>query len=446
MRRPLSFVERLARDARSRTETIYPWELPSIMRKHIVTGAMGTVYFALLSGFYLVTFGESIGMQYWQWALLSAVSSFVLVFQLGSAYLVSLIGTRKTLWFATALMARLLRGAAIAVAFWMYGISPSPARSLFLTLLIVANCFDAFCVPPWMSWLADIIPSDQHGQFMGRRTAWIARANLLVVVPIGFALDRMPEEVKIPVLMVVFALGFTLGIADLVIHRTIPEPQMALPPRRRFWREVAAPLKDTRFRPWLLFNAAWTFSMTLGGSLSMVYFVQDLEVRRNYLGGSVVLIVLPLVGNIVGAKFLGALVDRHGVRRMLRWGHGFWAILPLFWFLATPRTALWLLAASSLVGAVSSSTAMTASNKLITRLPPAGHVPMYVAVSACVGSLAGGFGPLLAGYVLQSLKGTTLDAGIFTLGPFHFLFLASFLLRGLSTLLIRRIREPAWAS
>jgi MFS family permease len=412
------------------------------MRKHIATGAMGAVYFSLVSGIYLVTFGNAIGLVHWQWALLSAASSLVLLLQLLSAYIVSRLGSRKAFWFYAAMCSRLLRGGALAVSFWLYLSHPSLARAALIALVIVANCFDAVCAPPWLSWLADIIPSEHHGSFMGRRSAWTARASLLVILPMGLMLDRVSEGMKMPALMAVFSAGFLIGAVDLLIHRTIPEPPMVVPPRRRFWREAAEPLRDSRFRARLVFNVVWTFSMTLGGSLAAVYFVEDLGIKRNFLGGGIVLIIFPLMGSMAGARALGAMVDRYGIKRMLLVGHLMWAVLPAFWMVATPGTALWWLGASSLLGGLAGTTALTAAGKLITRLPPPGHVPMYVAVSTCVGAVAGSCGPALAGVILHVLRGLAWQVGPVTVVGFHALFALSLVLRLSATSLIRRISEP----
>jgi MFS family permease len=439
----LSAWWRELRDYGERTRIVYAWELPSIMRKHIFTGAMGSLYFMLLSGIYVVAFGNALGLEHWQWALLSAASSFALLLQLLSAYVVSRIGSRKRLWFISAMVSRLLRGAALGAAFLLSARMPTAARWAFLLLVVAANAFDAFGAPPWLSWLADIIPHEDHGHFMGRRSAWIAVTNLLIVLPVGFLLDNAGEQMKMPALMALFGFGFIVGVMDLLIHRTIPEPPMVVPPRHSFWREVAVPLADRGFRPWLVFNAAWTFSMTLGGALAAVHFVENLGIRRNFLGGGVALVILPLVGSLSTGKIAGRMVDRYGVKRMLRWAHAFWALLPFIWIFATTKNALWVLGLSSLVGGAASTAAMTAASKLTTRLPPSGHVPMYVAVSTCIGALAGGLGPVVAGMVLELSAGRMLTVGPFVFVGFHLLFAASFLLRNAATLLIRRIGEPA---
>ncbi len=429
----------LIRDARTETRVIYPWELPSIMRKHIFTGAMGTVYFVLLSGIYLVAFGNNIGMQYWQWGLLSGACSFALALQLASAYMVGRTGSRRTTWFLAALAARILRGLAIVVAFAVFGHSGGLARVLFVLLLVLSSCFNAIAMPPWFSWLADIVPREEHGQFIGRRSAWIALANLAIIVPIGYVMDHFGAGSTPSVLMFVFALGFLVGLLDLFIHRTIPIPPTTRPRERSFWRSLAVPLQDEQFRPWLAFNALWTFGMTLGGSLATIYFVENLGIKSNFFGGSLVLILFPLIGIMLTGRWVGTMVDRHGVKKVLRWGYSFWALLPLFWVLATPSTALMWLGAGALVGGVASGAALTASGKLVTRLRSPEHVPMYVAASTCVAALAGGMGPFLGGPLLQVLGDASWTVGGFTFVGFHILFLGSFLLRSGSTLLIGRI-------
>jgi MFS family permease len=440
-------LEKLRQVEASQTRLIYPYELPSIMRKHIITGAMGSVYFYLIAGMFLVAFGSSLGLQQWQWALLSAGASLVLVFQLGSAFLVGRTGNRRHLWFTTSLTGRLLRGAGIAVAFFLSVSAPSGARLAFVLILVLASFFDAVCAPPWLSWLTDIIPKEQHGHFMGRRSAWASLANVCMVVPLGFLLDRIPEgPSKQVALLGVFALALAFGLADLFIHRTIPVPPMQLAPKRQFWHEVLVPLRDPRFQPWLAFAILWTFGGTLGGALAMVYFVENLGISHNLFGGSVVLIVLPLLSTIATGKYFGIMIDRYGINRTMRLGYRLCAVTPVFWLLATPATAMWWLAAAALIGGVGSTAAMTAATKLTTRLPEREHVAMYNAVSACVNSLAAAAGAGAAGLVLRLTQHHTWTLGGVHIIGFHALFIASVVICGASLALIRRIPEPGTAA
>ena len=54
------------------------------MRRHILTGAMGTIYGVLTTGMYLVAFGNAIGVSIQRWGILmnTAICSFAIAFQL----------------------------------------------------------------------------------------------------------------------------------------------------------------------------------------------------------------------------------------------------------------------------------------------------------------------------------------------------------------------------
>lgn len=423
---------------------VYPWELPSIMRKHIYTGAMGNIYFNLISGIFFIYYGNAVGMSRFQWGLMGAVSSFVLTAQLVSAVLTERLGTRKLLWFTAAVLGRVSRIAAIVLSLLLWRAGVSHPEIVLMFGIWFSNFFDALAAPPWMSWLADIIPARDHGGFWGRRSAWIAFSMVCVVVPSGYLMDRMPEEHKVTTAVAIFAAAALLGILDLVIHGTLPEPELARPPESPLFARLAAPFRDWRFRPWLVFNFAWTFSMTLGGSLATLYFLTELGIEKNFLGGTIVLASLPLVGGMLSARWSGRLVDRVGPRRVLYWGHLFWAMLPAFWLVATPATALAWLGWSSLQGGMSSTAAVNAANKLITRLPCAEDRAMYVAVSSCLGNVAAGLGALLAGTTLKVFGEWT--GGFFgvEIGAFHLLFVASLVLRmTTANLLTKRIEDPS---
>lgn len=434
-------------EAHADVRLVNAWERPSIMRKHIVSGAMGMMYFQLVTGMYLVAFGGNIGLEYWHWGVLASLSSLALALQPVSAYMVGRVWNRKSLWYVSAVVARPMRIAAIGAAYGLYGVDDSLARGLFIGLLVGANCFDAISVPPWWCWQVDIIPQEEHGRFMGRRSAWIAVTNVLMVVPIGYVMDRVNGGEGFGALLMVFGIGMVLGILDLWVHSSIPEPPMRAVEDRPFWEEVAAPLLDRGYRGWLVFNTVWTFGLMLGGALAWVYFVDELGIRKAFFGGSLALMVLPMVASGIGGHHLGRMVDRYGVKRTLRWGSWAWAALPLFWVVTEPGSPLmWVwLSAGSLLGGLGVEAAINAGNKLVTRYRPTEQVPMYVAVSTCLAAVAGALGALAAGLVLQGMKGHEWATWGLTFTGFHVIFLASFALRGGATWLIKRIEVPGEA-
>jgi MFS family permease len=358
---------------------IDPVELPGIMRRHIYTGAMAGVYGTFTNGIFLIAFGNALGVTVLQWGVHGAITCFALALQIISAHFGACHGRRKLLWWAAESTARLLKTVALvsALAFYAYGYPGAAAMSL-ITWLCISSMFSAVAAPVWYSWLVDIIPERVHGRFMGRRDLWISLLTVAAVIPAGWAIDAFGDELKTTVLAAIFLAGVVLGILDVSLHRVIPEPPTDRDSGTSLWARLRVPLHDPEFRPWLTFVGVWNFAMFLGGALSGIYFIENLGLRDNFLGGAVVLIVVPLLAVVFTSKWLGALVDSIGVKRMLVLSHFCWALLPAFWVLATPQTAIFWLGLSSIIGGAAGSPAVNAANKLVSRTPPAPaprHVP-----------------------------------------------------------------------
>jgi len=414
------------------------------MRKHIYTGAMGSIWDTLISGLFFVYFGTSIGVTRFQWGIMAAVASWLIATQVFSALLTQRTGKRKVLWFSFATADRGLRLVGILAAYALWRSGWSHAGVVLIGAVWLANLFGTMASPPWLSWLADIIPQNEHGTFWGRRTAWLALTVVVVAVGAGLLTDKISEPHKMQAVIGIFVFATVVGIIDLIIHGTIPEPAMALPERRHFWAHVIEPLRDRAFRPWLTFNVAWTFSMTIGGALATLYFLKELGLERNFLGGIIVVTCIPLLGTLFSGKWSGRLVDRFGVRPVLFGGHIAWAFLPVFWFAASPATAIVVIGVSSVVAGVACTAASTAANKLIVRVPPPEHCAMYTAVSTSLGSVAGGLGALGAGSLLGALSDWHVTFAGGTFGAFHVLFAISFVLRlAAALLLIPRLDNTA---
>jgi MFS family permease len=427
---------------RFRRREIAPAELPWIMRRHILTGCLGSIMSTLLGGILFTWFGNTVGMTQFHWGVLSAIGSWVVLVQPFGALLGSRWGSRKLVWYRFAVIERVLRLVAIFGAFlaWRAGLPSSWV--ILVAMVSVANVAANLASPPWWGWVATIIPQRVQGAFWGRRDMWTSVAVAGVILPVTFLLDRIPAGAKPAAVFAVLAAAGVIGILDILLHAAIPEPPPVPATRSGTLDRVLKPARDRRFRPWLVFITAWNFGMSLGGSLCSLYFLDNLGLKDNLLGGAVALNVVGLVGSIVSARRMGRLVDRWGSRRILLIGHVGWAFLPLFWLFATPRTAVLWLSLQSLVSGVFATAASNAGMKLVTRFPTPEESPMYVAVSNSMANIAGGIGAFAAGSFLQLMGGWTAPVGRLTLSAFPLLFLASLALRLTSALvLVPRVRQ-----
>lgn len=417
-------------------------ELPAIMRRHIFTGALGTIWGNIIIGIVFVYFGNAIGMSRLQWGILGGVTAWVVAVQPLGAVLAERSGSRKAVWFWFALADRVLRLAGIAGAFLLWRAGHPLAYLALMAAVSLATLLGNMANAPWFGWLATIIPQEVQGSFWGRRDSWISLAVIAVTLPSGLIMDLVPADSKLGTAFAVLLAVSLIGVADLLLHATIPEPRRVPGPRRGGLSNILTPLRDRRFRPWLLFTACWNFSLFLGGSLGTLYFMENLGFKNNLLGGMIAINGITLLGTLLAARTVGRMVDRRGVQRVLMLGHMFWSLLPAIWCLATPGTAVFWISVSSVVGGIFPAAATNAATKLVTRFPPPEDSGMYMGVSSMVGNISGGFGALAAGVFLDAMGTWSVAVAGLTVSAFPVLFIASTLLRLAATVvLVPLIRE-----
>ncbi len=410
------------------------------MRKYTYAGAMSSIWMMLISGMFFFQFGTAVGMSNFQWGLLAGISSCLMPAQIISAIVAQRTGKRKIVWFYLAVAERSLKLIGILLALWLWQVGWPGASIVLIVIVCLSNLLGMMHAPPWMSWMADIIPEDRHGAFWGRRTAWIALSVIATTVPAALLIDEVPEDQKINAMLAVFVFATVIGLLDLIIHGSIPEPTPAASGGRKFTHEILKPIRDRKFRPWLVFHTCWSFGLYLGGSLYIPFALKDMGLSNNLLGGTLAITCLGFAGGLTGG-WSGKLVDRLGVKRIIFCGHLVWAFLPAMWLMARPETALYWLGAGSLISGVACSAANTAANKLVTRVPPPELRAVYVAVSSSAGSLAGGCGAITAGIIMYAFGESSIATPIGAIGGFQVLFLISLCLRISTTvLLIPRIR------
>jgi len=427
---------------------VRPGELPAIMKKHIVTGTMGAAWGNLITGIIYVYFGNAVGLSRLQWGILTGIGSWVVVVQPIGTILADRLGSRRVLWFWTALSDRVLRLAGVVLAFALWASGRPEAGVAFITAICVGAFVGNLSPGPWYGWFVTIIPKEVQGAFWGRRDSWISLVVTLVVLPSGLVMDLIPAHYKTEMAAAILVAASCVGFMDLLIHQTIPEPPIrkVAVERRRAWVRRATygmliPLRDRRFRPWLVFTAAWNLSMSLGGSLAALYLLENIGFKNDLLGGMFSMTITGLLATFVVARRMGRMVDRFGVKRVLKFSHLLWSFVPACWLLSTPGHALGWVSLGSVLGTVFSTSATNASVKLATRFPASEDGGMYIAFSTVVANVANGLGALLAGLFLTVVGSWTLTVLGLVVSAFPVLFLISTLLRLLTFfLLLPRVR------
>ncbi len=420
---------------------VNPGELPSLMNKHILSGCLGAIWANLVTGIIYIYFGNAIGMTQLEWGILGGISAWVVAAQVLGAVLGERVKSRKIVFFWFAISDRVVRLVGITFAYLIWRTGNHAGYLVFMMAICFGTFLGTIANGPWYGWLATIIPQQVQGTFWGRRDSRIALATVVVLLPSGLLMDLIPEAGKLDTAFAILVAASFIGFTDLIIHGTIPEPPHETSPARGSLSNVMNPLRDMRFRPWLIFVACWNLAQSLGGALCTLYFMQNLGFNHDLLGGMIAINGIGLVGTLLGARRVGRMVDRFGIKRMLMLGYVFWSALPSIWLLATPHTAVLWVGLASLVGGVFPAAANNAGIKLVTRFRPPEESSMYMAVSTTVGSVAGGFGSIAAGLFVSAMGSSSLTVLGLVVSAFPMLFITSAALR-LATcfLIIPRIK------
>jgi MFS family permease len=415
---------------------VHEHELPGIMRKHIYTGVMGATWATIIGDPIFTFFIIAVGMKPYHIGIMQAVSLWLVAMQFLSAFSTQRTGRRKEMWFWSAMSDRILKFIGIIYAYFLWHTSWHwTAPVVLIYFICISSFFGNMAGPPWFSWLADIIPEDKHGAFWGRRSAWVAGVVLVALLVAPIFVDFAASDSKIHMTVIIFCVATFIGVLDLIIHRTIPEPVMEIPKQNHFLHHFFEPIRDRNYRPFLIFGICWNFAMVLGGSLLGFYFQEELGLKDQLFWIVLVFHIPTLILSTVTGNWTGNLVDRIGAKPVLFVGHIFWSSLPFFWIFSAPGWGLTWIFISSVVSGIATTAATTAANKMMIRIPPPGGRPMYIASYTSLASFAAGLGAFAAGFIHRYIgEGQFYFFGRET-NVFIILFVVSFALRMLVTLI-----------
>jgi len=415
------------------------------MRKHIATGTLGSAWGNLITGIIYIYFGNAIGLTRLEWGILTGIGSWSVIAQPLGALIGERAGSRRMVWFWTALADRVLRMIGVIASWLLWRAGRGEAALLFIFVMCLGPLVGNLSPGLWYGWFATIIPKEVQGAFWGRRDSWISLVVALVTLPSGLVMDVVPRELKMETATAILTAGSVMGFIDLLVHRTIPEPPYEAAPVRGSLAGILGPLKDRRFRPWLVFTGAWNLSQSLGGSLATLYLMENIGFKNDLLGGMFSITIVGLLGTFLAARRMGRMVDRYGIKRVLAVSHLLWTVVPAVWLLALPGPwAIVWVSLAGVLGTVFSTAATNASVKLATRFPARDDGGMYMAISTVVGSLANGLGALLAGVYLAAAGAWSMSVGGLVVSAFPMLFIVSFVTRLASvSLLLPRVRTTS---
>lgn len=334
------------------------------LRRHLTVSVMasciGTVMVAIVNGISLPLLLVHLGATGLQIGLIAASQQLGVLAQMPACLLVEHAVPRREFWGITATIHRLLWFVP-PVLLLIPGLGNQTRIWVMLgAIALSATMGHAACIP-WFSWMADLVPGDVSGRFWGIRQAAVMSVFIVATWAVGEALDRYSVASgggSMTGFVVVFTIAAAMGVADILLHWTVPDPCPAAAGGVSAGGQLRQAWRDADFRWFTCAMAAWMFGMGATGPFSAVYLKSVFSASYTELS---VMAVAGALGSLVCGIPAGRLVDRIGARTM--------AALMMF---AGPVTAMvpWFLIDAS------------AQTRVHLPFPGLGDMPLWLAIIA----------------------------------------------------------------
>ncbi|NIM06068.1 MAG: MFS transporter [Armatimonadetes bacterium] len=395
-------------------------------------GVFGSAWMSTVMGAPFPVFARALGASTFTFGLLSALRFLAVIAQIPGAYWIERAESRKRIFFLMHIPSR-LSWLLIAALPWIVPAEFSDLRvGIFMILLFGFGLMDAVGTVAWTPWVGDIIPERLRARFWAQRQRLATLTAMIIALIVGWLLDRQAPG-SFLIFSIVFAVAAVFGFLDIALYWRVPDIPMLKQPSLRLSEIIRRPLRDRRFRIYLIYVASSTVSGSIMGTFIWLYALEALKLSKFHT--NLYLITLGSLATVLTARTIGALADRFGNRPVLTLAWSGLALTPILWVLATPTNHTLLFVASILGGACGGATMMLGVNLIFAMTPRAAR-SAYVAQVSLASGLAGFIAPVIAGAVAQMFVGVQVSFLWWRFGNLHLLLIALSIYRALHTILV----------
>jgi MFS family permease len=412
-------------------------------RAAYLEGGLSAVWAALEGGAFLAGFAVALKANNIEQGLLAALPFLAGIAQIAAAYVIDVHGVRRrsiAVWGL--LLSRICWLGIVPAALYLMPGQPDRMLIAFLMFVALGYLFQSFSSVAWLGWMSDLVPDGQRGVFFSTRNL-LAGAVTIAGTAVGAVLIKIPGAVGWEGLsgyLFLFLIAGFSGIAGSLVLARIkyePEPPPPVPPRV-FLKSISKPLAETGFRKFLVFHVVWMASVYLAAPFFQFYFLVDGGLGVGYVALTNAVTVLT---GLTSVQLWGVLCDRYGSKPILYVSFSMTAIVPLLYVFTNPANLYWsALAIQALSGVVWAGGTLASSN-LLLKLAPRQRNSTYLSLFGALSGIVIAAAPVLSGYVIEAMRHVEMEFAGLRLHHFKFMFLASFVFRSLSLLLLVRVPE-----
>lgn len=386
--------------------------LKSVIKDGLATQAMVT----FTSSIFLVAFALRLGASNLIIGLLAAIPPLAQLFQIPAIYLVKKVRKRKIICVYTS---------AISRTFWLLiALIPILFDSIGLILLLMAllfnTIFSAISNCSWNSWIRDLIPSNNLGDFFSKRMSLAMAIGIFLSLTAGFFIDEWKKIFPAYALhgySILFFMGFIAGMIGIYFILAIPEPRM-IEKKTKFSKLVLQPFKDKNFKNLIAFSGSWSFAVNLATPFFTVYMLKMLGLSISFV---IMLSVLNQIASLAFLRIWGRLSDSYSNKSVLAVSSPFFLLCVFAWTFTTMPDkhvlSIPLLIAIHFFMGISLAGVNLASRNISLKLAPREQATSYLATNSIINSISASIAPIIGGGFADFLANRQINWKITYSGP-----------------------------
>ena len=387
------------------------------LRTNIIAGCLGNAWANIAGGMPLTMLMNALGASGVMIGLTSTVGQLAMVLQMFSALVAERLPARKPYWATLVLLHRLLWFVPALLPLFVPPGTPWMVAAV-VGVVALSSVLAQLGSAPWWSWMAELVPPQSRASFWGIRHSLVSVVGLLGMIGAGWALDLFNDPTQprrvLNGFAIVFSVAACLGVADILVHLSVPEPKPGgTTSRGSLLQRFIQPLKSRDFLWLTLSMGVWTFGVGLIAQLSFVYLNRVYHIGYSAMSA---LVISGMVGASIAGFLWSYVMDRVGARNF---GAVMMILAPalgLSWFFmldtsvtlhipfikpfSLPQPILILLVVNIFGGLFYSGVGLSQVSLIAALMPTNGRTMAMAVHWSAIGAL-GALGPLVAGKVMD---------------------------------------------
>ncbi|MFW6286340.1 MAG: MFS transporter [Candidatus Sumerlaeota bacterium] len=407
-----------------------------------IAGALGSIWMTFcLVGMARQKFLQELGAESQHFGILASLLSLTQVAQVFGGLICRRIRRRKAIWMALIIIHRTLFFAVLAAPF-LFDTTMGKLGWAF-AVLFVHDLLMQIGGPLWVSWMADLLPPGSFNRDWGSRQRVTTFARILGQLAIVFIFGWFEEnDMIIAGYWLIGSAGVVLGVIDIAMFHSVPEPPNEVEGRRASFQTLIEPLRNSEFRPYIAFRAVYQIGVAMFAPFIAI-FMFDVLLIPAWMAE--VLAIVSTLTLALSSRIWGTLCDTYGKKPVLQTVILGKCIIPLTFCLA-PRESSFMVPILILgfgFDGIMNGALILIMQSYVMQNAPRRNRAMYVAATNLLSAgIVMMVVPVLAGYMIKWIGETPWNLGPWVLGGYQISFAISIAIRLLSVPLTHRLREP----